>query len=902
MRWITRLRLALRDLIRRDEFERQMDEELRTFVELDADARVSQGASRTEAQRLARAGVPLESTKEHLRGIRSGNVLQTIGQDLRFGLRLLRRQPSFAAAVIVTIALGIGPLTIVLGVTNWLFVRPAPGVRHNADLVQVEFVTRSRGGIGRASMSYLNYQELMSSIRVFDGLAGEAPTGLSVATASAPARRVTARFVMHDYFKILGVSLHSGRAFVADEDREPDGAPVAILSYTLATGLFGDAAQAIGRQMSINGLPFTAVGVASREFTGLQPGLPSDLWLTGSTWAHVSHVPADRRNRGRANGLFNVFIGRLAPNVTLGQAQAELTRATRGLAQAHPEDNDKFTTADVWMERRPGLPIRLRSQTAQLVATLGLVGALLLVIAAANVANLLLFHAVRRRDEIAVRLALGATRWRIVRAHLLDSVLLAVLGGACGLLLAFWSGQFVEGLVLPGVGLISVPIDWRVVVQAIVICAAVACIFGVLPAMTASRPRANGVLRPGSTATTRRPYLRNAFTAIQLALSLTLLVAALLLVSTIRNLSGVDTGTDSSRVTAMVVSLGDLGYSRDRAQMFFARLLERAKTTTAGGTLSVSSQAPFFGATNIARVHMPLDDAAPAIDVASNGVTPEYFSVLGVALLRGRGFTMAEAFPAPDGVCGPVIVSASLARRLFGDQDAVGRTVTLPRNANQPRLECPIVGIVADVRWNGPASEPEPMLYRPFGRDPLSALSGSAVILARSDAPVALVAAALRKAAASIDPTVPLSAEVRLSEAIDRRLADRWLTSTLLTVLAVVGFLLAAAGLSGLVAETVAERRREFGIRMAVGADASRIFWTVVSSAGWLALAGIAAGIPAAIVVSRALRTQLFGVTPLDPLVYTLSAALLIIVVLVASAIPARAVMRVDPVAALKAE
>jgi putative ABC transport system permease protein len=419
--------------------------------------------------------------------------------------------------------------------------------------------------------------------------------------------------------------------------------------------------------------------------------------------------------------------------------------------------------------------------------------------------------------------------------------------------------------------------------------------------MVSSRPHAAAVLRPGSAAVTRRGrFIRNGLTATQLALSLTLLIGALLLVSTMRNLRGVDTGTDPSRVTALFVDLGSHGYTVDRSRVFFERLLEHGRSTTAADALGIASRAPFFGATTIARVHRPSDDGASAIEVASNGVTADYFAALGIPLLRGRGFTDAEAFAAADGTCGPAIVSVSLARRLFGDQDPLGRQISLPRSALHPRLDCPIVGVVADVRWRGPANEPEPMLYRPLARDPLA--TTSVAILARSAQPTAQVAAALRKAAASIDPTVPLSVERRLTEVIENRMADRRLTSAMLTLLAIVGFLLAAVGLYGLVAETVAERTREFGIRMAVGAEASRIFRTVVSGAGWLAVAGIAAGIPAAILLARALRTQLFGVTPFEPAVYILSAALLVVVVVLASVIPARTATRVDPVAALKAE
>jgi putative ABC transport system permease protein len=901
MRWVARIRMAIRDVLHRKAFEREMEEELALFEELDADARRSDGLGAAEARRAARAGLGgVESTKAHLRELRAGASLESMAQDFRYGLRLLRRQPGFTVAAILTIALGIGPLIVVLGLANWLFMRPSPGITNSSDLVQVEFVTRSpRGGIGRASLSYANYADLMSAIRVFSGLAGQAETAVSVAARGTDARRAGGGYVMHDYFRVLGVPIQ-GRSFTADEDREPGGAPVTVLGYAMAVSLYGDVASAIGQPIAINGLPFTVIGVAPREFMGPQPGSHAELWLTGATFMRLGHAPPERWQRGRTNGVFNVFVGRIAPGVTFEQAKADLTRATRALAYAYPSENEKFKTADIWMERRPGLPIRLRPQAATLVTMLGSIGALLMIVAAANVANLLLFRGVRRRDEIAVRQALGATRWRIVRAHLLDSAVLALLGGAGGIVLAYWSARLLDGMILPGMGLLALPIDWRVILLAGAVSLTMAAVFGMLPALLASSGGAAGVLRRGSVPIiTRGRYLRNALTALQLATSLTLLIGALLLTSTMRNLRDVDTGVDTSRVAGMFVDVSSHGYNATRARTYYEAFLDRARALAGIDALSLSSHAPFFGSIFITRITRGEGNAEAPIHAGTNHVTPGYFGALGIQILRGRNFTDAEALTLADSTCGPVIVSALLARTLFGEAEAVGRAFTIPRTAMNPTMECTVVGVAADVRWNGPAGDSEPFLYRPLMRE---GVERTRVILARTDRSAAQLGSALRKVAASIDPAVPLYLERAVAETLDRRLAERRLLSIVLTTLGVLGFVLAAVGLYGLVSETVAERTREFGVRLALGADPRRILVHVLRGATGLALAGLALGIPIAFALARGLRSQLFGVTAIEPSIYALAAALLGAVVLAASAIPARAATRVDPVAALRAE
>jgi putative ABC transport system permease protein len=317
--------------------------------------------------------------------------------------------------------------------------------------------------------------------------------------------------------------------------------------------------------------------------------------------------------------------------------------------------------------------------------------------------------------------------------------------------------------------------------------------------------------------------------------------------------------------------------------------------------ISLSQRGPFDGATNMTRIHRPGDDSGTAISVASNGVTAGYFRALGIPIVAGRSFTDSEGLGSSDGACGPVIVSQSLAARFFNTIDAVGRVLILPKTAMNATLECDVVGVAGDIRWSGPANAPEPFLYRPLGRDAFG-LSRGVVILARSGQPASQVAAALRKAAASVDPAVPLFFNRSLAQALEARMAEQQTISRVLALLALLGFLMAAVGLHGLVAETVVERTREFGIRMAVGASREVIFAAVIRHAARLAAIGMAAGLGLAAALSRALRSQLFGVTALEPSIYLGAAALLAGVVVFASLLPAIAATRVNPVEALRAE
>lgn len=898
MSWLDRVRTAFSDLFARDRVEREMDEEMRAFLDMAAEERERAGAAPSDARRTARARFGgVDAVKDDLRDLRAGATLGAVARDVGFSIRLLRRNPSFAAAAILTIALGILPLTAILGLANWLFFRPAPGVTGADRLVHVEFVTRDdTGDADRARLSYLNHADLVNGMKSLTGLAGHWDSSASIAVPGVDALHVDVTFVTHDYFQVLGMRLAAGRPFAPEEDREPGGTPVVILGHDLSGTLFGGPELAPGRAVLVNGRDFTVVGVAPPEFRGLKNDHYSRMWLPGATSVYTRHVPRDRWERNRKAGVFEELVGRLAANAELERARTELTVAARALAEAYPAENGYFETAEIRMERQPGMSFsggNTRNEVARMVTLFASAGALLLLLAGANVGNLLLFRGARRREEMALRSALGASRWRLLRAHLIEVSLLSLAGGAGGLVLTFWLARLLEGVIVPEAGFLILPIDWRVAGFVLAGSVVTGLLFGGAPAVVASSGGgpAPAVRRAGAG---RGRRLRNALTVTQLALSLSLLVGAMLLLATIRHLLQVDVGFDPARVASAGVTTYDHGYDDARTLAFYRDLLDRVVAAPIVEAASVSSGAPMAGGLPGERVHPPGRGREDAILVAANGVTADYFRVLGVPLLAGRGFSQDEAFARPDGTCGPVVVSQSLAMRLFGTRDAVNRVLVIPRIA----MECRVVGVAGDVRQRGPGAEWEPILYRPLARSGL----WRATVLARSGGPLPPVFAALREAVASLDPAVPLHLPRSLADSLAFRVAGPRIVSRVLGFVAIVGLLMAAVGLYGLVAETVVDRTREFAVRLAIGAGPRRILLTVLRRSLVLAVIGIAAGLALAAAMSGAIRNQLFGVTALEPEVYVAAAGVLAVVVVLASLAPAMKATRTNPMDVLRAE
>lgn len=620
--------------------------------------------------------------------------------------------------------------------------------------------------------------------------------------------------------------------------------------------------------------------------------------MPGATLHYVRHFPRERWSGGREGGTFYHFVARLAAGASVEQAETQLRAALARLAEAYPDENAPLRDAEPMVYPGFGAYATVRDGVRETLRLLVGAGALLLLIACANVANLALFRSVQRRGEMAVRRALGAGGTRIARMYLTESALLAILGGGLGVLVAVWLAELFEGTSVLGLGVMpGFALDWRVLALTTAASIASGMLFGIAPAVTLGRMDLPLALKDAArTETRRKPWLRGALSVVQLALCLTLLVPGFLFLQTLRNLYRIDLGFDASGVTLLNLDLGDHGYTDPQALAYFDELLGRVRELPGVSAATVSVLAPLGGIRYVAQVRRPGDGGQADRDLPMNGVSSDYFKTLRIELVRGRVFTLDETMRrTPDGPS-PVILSETLARELFGGRDPLGRIVNV---SMRQRGDHVVVGVVRDVRWLSPVEDPGPMIYVPLARTPWPTWG---VLVIRSARSSGALVPAVREVATRIASSVPLSVEETLTQRLRDNVAQQRLFAKLLNLLSALGLVLSAAGVFGLVSQTVVERTREFGIRMAMGADARSVLTLVIRRASTLAALGVAGGIAGAAVATRVIRNRLYGVEPLDPTVYVSALVVLASVALLASYLPARRAARVDPMEALRYE
>lgn len=837
---------------------------------------------------------------------RSGRWLSGLVQDLKYAIRSLRRAPAFALTVVAILALTIGPTTAILSIGDWLFWRSPPGVAQPDRLAVVLFGEwRGTGSVSPRALSEPNRIDLQRASTTMAGLAGWQESTVSLAADGVPPRQAGSAHAAANFFDLLGVRPAAGRFFTAEEDRPPFGSPVAVIGDRLAQGLFGNREAALGKSILVNGRPLQVIGVLPPGFVGASPFSDVDVWFPSSTYYDIRHFEARYlKNRGTrgGGGAFYTFVARLQPGSSFEAMKSELDLLVPALAEQYPSDNEEFKTARARVF--PGLgPNELqRAQFRTLVGNLLLVGAALLLLGCANVANLLLSRGVRLQHDRAVRMALGASRRRLIQQVLTESCVLSLVGAALGVGLAIGLKELIRTLLLPGtagVANLEVPLDARVLAATLIVSTGCGLLAGLVPAWMGSTGRpARALGRDDRRTSTGRSRLRTGLAVAQLALSLALVTNATLLVTTLRNLSAVEVGFDSRQVTIHYLDLGSHGYAADRALVFDRELVSRLADDPVVRTASLSTgHPPYCGfGSNL----VDPSAAGKTFEVCENFVTEDYFQTVGVPIVRGRGFTRAETLTTATPVGSPVILSETLARRLFGEADPIGRRVAVPATRSQPSHDRLVVGIARDVR-SPLAAKPETFLYTPFAMgESYSAMRP--VLLVRSDRPVRDVAERVKAHTAAIDPSLALGPPLTLEGSLARMLANRRVFAWVLTLLGGLGFVLAAVGLYGLLAQIVSERTREFGIRMAIGADRRHVVSLVARLALWVAVLGGAAGLGLAAFGSQLVETQLVGVGRFDLGVYAVSAALLVAVILAACLIPAQRASKVNPVEVLRSE
>jgi putative ABC transport system permease protein len=800
--------------------------------------------------------------------------------DLRYALRMLFKSPAFTIVAILTLGLAIGANSAIFSVVNAVLLRPLPYAK-SEQLVRI-FGTQPQ--LDLAPSSPANFLEWKEENKVFERIATYVGQGLNLTGTGKPERVIGAR-VSADLLPLLGVQPALGRLFTQEEDQEGRG-KVVILSHEFWRSRFGDEANTLQQTIILNDQPHTVVGV-------MPPGFAFPSTRT-QVWVPVAFNAAERATR---DTNFIDVVARLKPGVSIEQARANMNAVTQSQAERYPKTNVGVGAKVVSLQEQMIGDVR-----PMLVVLLAAV-AFVLLIACANLANLLLARASARQKEMAIRGALGASRSRVIRLLLTESIVLSVLGGAVGLILAIWSLDLLVSLKpanLPR--LAEIGVNRTVFLFTLAISVFTGIVFGLVPAWQASKPNLNEGLKEsgrGSSGGTRRHQVRAALVVAEVALSLVLLVGAGLMIRSFSRLLAVDPGFKADHVLTAFVSLPAAKYPKWEEQAaFFDRLLERLQGGPGVTAAGVVSDMPLFGGSSTGFDVDGRPEALPGNRPMTDYrmINPDYFTAMGMKLLKGRAFSRFDK----DGAPGVVIINETMAKRYFAGEEPIGKRLELSGDPKDPRE---IVGVVGDVRNYGVDADVKPEVYVPFLQGKPAYLSGIASamnIVVRSASDPTALGTALREQVQALDKDQPVSEIKTMEWYLADSMAQRRFNMFLLGVFAGLALVLAAVGIYGVIAYTVAQRTHEMGIRIALGAKDGHILRLVFSNAMATTLIGIAVGLGAAFALTRLLRSLLYQVSPTDPVVFAAIPLLLLSVAVIATYLPARRAMKVNPITALR--
>jgi len=807
--------------------------------------------------------------------------MNTLWQDLRYGFRMLWKKPGFTVVAVIALTLGIGANTAIFSVVNAVLLRALP-FENQEQLVMILGVDNKRGRDNMPA-SYPDFADWRDQNHVFDHIAGYTESVLILTGVDTP-EQLSGVSATGELFAVLGAHPIQGRTFTP-EDEKPGSPRVVVLSYGLWQRRFGGNPGLVGQQVLLDGVSTTVVGIMPQGFAFPLNGAKTDYWKTIN--------PNSETNKERGAHYLGV-LGRLKPGVSKEQAQAEMLTIARGLEQQYPEKN-----AGRGVKLTPMYEIVVGSIRTALLVLLGAVGFVLL-IACANVANLLLARAASRQKEIAIRTALGAGRLRIIRQLLTESVLLSVMGGALGLLTAIWGLDLLMAVIpsdLPRMQ--EIGLDARVLGFTVGVSVLTGIIFGLAPALRASRLDLNESLKEGSRGSSEsisRNRVRSLLIVSQVALSLVLLIGAGLLIRSFQRLQGVNPGFDPHRVMTASVALPDAKYHEEAQQTaFFHEVLQNGRAVPGVEVIAAVSPLPLGGemSMNVLTIEgRPAPAPGERLITNSRVVSPDYFRAMGFPLLKGRAFTEQDNKDARR----VVIINETLARKYFPGEDALGKRIDVTLAYNNM---AEIVGIVGDVKHQSLDKEPGAEAYFSYQQIPFSSMT--LVARSQSDNSTGL-APGLRHAVEQVDKEQPLSDVRTMEQLLSDSLARRRFNMLLLGIFASVALLLAAVGIFGVMNYSVTQRTHEIGIRMALGAQARDILRMVVSQGMILVLAGVCLGLVGAYFLTRLMASLLYGVKATDPLTFIGVALVLAAVSLVACFIPARKATKVDPMEALRYE
>jgi putative ABC transport system permease protein len=799
--------------------------------------------------------------------------------DLRFALRLWKKTPSLVVMAVVALGLGVGATTAVFSVVRAVLLRPLPyRAPHELVMVWEKNIPRNREKNVVSPGNFIHWGERS---RVFDGLAALTMSARMNLTRAGEPRELPAQFVSGHLFQVLGVNASRGRTFLAAEDHPRP--TTAVISDRLWQRALGGDPNVVGRALALSGRSYTVVGVMPPGFTILDP--------TVDVWIPLGLEAGARTPRGR--GIY--VVGRLKPGVTSAQAQADMTSVSASLVRDFPAFNTGWTVNVIQLQE----DLVGKSRPALLVLFAAI--ALVLLIACANVANLLLAQSSARQRELAVRTALGAGRWRLVRQLLVESSALAAVGGLAGAALAWTGVRLLTSLPLerlPVPRLTEVAIDVPVALFAIAVALGTGLLFGVAPALTASAVDLQSTLKEGSrgVGVLRGARTRALLVTVEVALSMVLLVGAGLLIRSFLRLTEVPLGFESEHVLTAQVSLPSATYQEKHQRVaFFETLVDDVRTLPGVASAGAINFLPLKGLASATRFWAgdkpkPEIGQEPVTDVRV--VSGDYFQALGIPLTRGRLFNAGDS---RDGVH-VLVINETMARQIWPGENPLGKQLHI--NWDDPNVGETIIGVVGDIKHYGADSVVRPMIYWPYAR---FGYTGMSVVMRTSGDPVALASSLVSRVRAR-DRDLPVSTVETMEQVVSAAVRERRLIMTLLGVFAVLALVLAAVGIYSVMSYTVGQRTHEIGVRIAIGADRRDVMRLVLRQTLWLASTGLIVGVLAALALTRLMRTLLFEVEPTDPVTLAVVFVVLIGVATLAGYVPGRRASRVDPIVALRYE
>jgi len=894
---LTRNITKLGAIFRTKEIDAALDAEIRSHLDMEIEENLENGMDPEQARHAAnRAFGNASLVKDDSRSAWIYRWLDDLAKDIRFGARMLVKNRGFSAVAVLSLALGFGLNTTIFTVVNAVLLHPLP-VHDISRLVQLDTIDAktkfTQANAVKLGMSFANFQDFRRQNEVFTDLVAWTAFPVTWSGGAEP-RQVQAYIVSANYFDVLGLTPAAGRFFFPDEDTKPNSNTVAVISYALWTNKFGSDPNAVGRTMNLNSTPYTIIGVAPRGFKGtLSLANAEEVWLTTSMKDQIfAGFLAEFFNDRRFLNM--TIFGRLKPGSALPQAEASLRTIASRLEAEYPKDNAGRSVALTSLAEAAVGTNNHDQFTLAGAMMLGAVG-LVLLIACANLANLLLAQAARREKEMTVRSALGAGRGRLLRQLLTESTLLSLAGAAVGLLIAYW-GRNILWSYRPSFiqqNDVDLSLDSHVLLFTLGIALITGALFGAVPAIKASSPNLADTLKAGGRGNSvgwRANPARSLLVVVETALALVALIGAGLFIRSQQNAQRIDPGFESEKLFMMAFDLGALHYNEGKAQQFFRSAVERASTVPGVQFATVSANFPIGG--GLGRTVFPegQDETTGYRGTLTtlNSVTPNFFDTLRIPLVRGRVFTDTDRTDTQR----VAVINEAMANHFWPGQEALGKRFHF---FDEPQLR-EVVGIVKNTVVAQIGEDPQPVAYLPMTQD----YSPIATVQVRTTGRPESVISAVRSSVQSLDPNLALTNVQTIHELMDQGLWPARMGAALLTLFGVLALVLAAVGVYGVLSYSVNQQRQEIGIRRALGAQAGDVLRLVAGQGLRLALVGLAVGLALSFAFTRALASLLYNVSATDPATFGGVTAILLVVALLACYIPARRATQVDPLVALR--